>query len=280
MDWNSDGEWDIVSGDREGYFNVFIRSGDELTAYYQYKLMDSTVLDVGSNSQPTVADWNGDGMKDLLLGTETGYIRFYPNQTSDTWPMFQDFTNVVADGQPIYLYRVNPYVFDLDQDGVHDLICGANDGYVRFYRNIGTNADPVLAAEETLKTVDGIPTRASGSYYGSRCGFGDWNNDGTPDFLISAFDGLVELFRGSPVTAVEERACPQALGRRSEPTIVRGALRLPASFMTQHASLITAEGRQVMALAPGANDVSRLAPGVYFVCPGTVSRPEKVVIGR
>ncbi|MEO0080015.1 MAG: VCBS repeat-containing protein, partial [candidate division WOR-3 bacterium] len=110
MDWNSDGQPDLVSGDRNGYFNVFIRDDTVLHAYYQYRLLDSTILNVGNNSQPTVADWNGDGKKDLILGTETGYIHFYPNLTSDTWPMFQDYSYVEANGAPIYLYRVNPYM--------------------------------------------------------------------------------------------------------------------------------------------------------------------------
>ncbi len=284
MDWNSDGEWDIVSGDREGYFNVFTRNGDQLTAYYQYRLMDSTVLDVGANSQPAVVDWNGDGMKDLLLGTETGYIQFYANQTSDTWPMFQDYTYIEAAGAPIFLYRINPYVFDLDQDGVQDLICGANDGYVRFYRNIGTNANPILAAAETLKTTTLRPILPSGSPYGSRCGFGDWNNDGIPDFLISGFDGLVELYLGAPVTAVEQGARPSSLRNPPAPTVVRNTFRLSAS-PAHRSLLIAADGRPVMSLVPGTNDVSHLAPGVYFVGAGLIgegpaAKPFKVIIGR
>ncbi len=266
MDWNSDGEWDIVSGDREGYFNVFIRDGDELTAYYQCKLMDSTVLDVGSNSQPTVVDWNGDGIKDLLLGTEAGTVRFYPNRTSDTWPMFQDYVEVEAGGQVINKYRVNPYVFDLDQDGVHDLICGANDGYVCFFRNIGTNANPVLAAEETLTTTVGTSIRPSGSPYGSRCGFGDWNNDSLPDFLISGFDGLVELFRGAPFVGVEQGANRRPAGPRTAATLVRGVLPMAeGEGRTASGELLDALGRRVMELHPGANDVRHLAPGVYLV---------------
>ncbi len=50
-------------------------------------------------------------------------------------------------------------------------------------------------------------------------------------------------------------------------TIVRGSLHLPFSSASASVStvLVTATGRQVMELAPGENDVSRLAPGVYFV---------------
>jgi len=51
------------------------------------------------------------------------------------------------------------------------------------------------------------------------------------------------------------------------PTIVRGVLRIPASSVTRDASsvLLDISGRKVMELHPGPNDVSRLAPGVYFV---------------
>jgi hypothetical protein len=167
-----------------------------------------------------VADWNGDGKKDLLLGTEEGYVRFYPNRTSDTWPMFQDYTYVEAAGAPIYLYRVNPYIFDLDLDGRRDLLCGANDGYVRFYRNVGTNSAPVLAAPETLRLQDGRPILPIGTYQvGSRCGFGDWNNDGWPDMLLSGYDGYVQLHLGLPFSGIEERR-ERGQFRPERPTVV------------------------------------------------------------
>jgi hypothetical protein len=51
----------------------------------------------------------------------------------------------------------------------------------------------------------------------------------------------------------------------SAATVIRGVLRLPLSPFTVHASLFDVTGRKVMALHPGPNDVSRIAPGVYFV---------------
>ena len=62
-------------------------------------------------------------------------------------------------------------------------------------------------------------------------------------------------------------------------TIVRGVLRLPVSPFTIHTSLFDMTGRQVMALRPGANDVSWLSPGVYLVRsePSAVSRQPSAV---
>jgi transglutaminase-like putative cysteine protease len=57
------------------------------------------------------------------------------------------------------------------------------------------------------------------------------------------------------------------------PTVVHGVLFLPERAGTR-ASLLDVAGRSVLDLHPGANDVSRLAPGVYFVGPepSTMSR--------
>jgi hypothetical protein len=205
VDWNSDGKRDLVTGDRNGYFNVFIQTDTGLIAYYQMRLIDNTILDVGYNSQPAVTDWDWDGKKDLILGEQNGYVRLYLNQTTDTWPMFQNYTYIQSGGSSINLYRVNPYVVDLDRDGKRDLVCGANDGYLHFYRNVGSDTNPTFAGEEYLLTTNGTPIRPSGNYAGSRVGFGDWNNDGGLDFLISGFDGYVELYLGEGV-GVKERS--------------------------------------------------------------------------
>jgi hypothetical protein len=267
---------DVISGDRNGTFNVFIRDDTTLVADTMYKLMDSTVLDVGANSQPAAVDWNGDGRKDLLLGCEAGQVLVYLNQTSDSWPMFQACETLSAGGAQIVLNRVNPYVFDLDRDGVQDLICGANDGYVRFYRNTGSNAVPELAAEETLKTFDGTPILAPGTYYGSRCGFGYWDADTLPDFLISAYDGTVALFRGAELTGVEAgqpAPAPKSLLQVSpNPASGSVTITLPAAIpalSSPAVSIHDAQGRLVLshpADAAGIKlDVSTLPAGVY-VC--------------
>jgi aminopeptidase N len=83
------------------------------------------------------------------------------------------------------------------------------------------------------------------------------------------------------VTAgVEESENSELRREKAEPTIIRGVLRLPVSPFTTHTSLFDMTGRQVMALQPGRNDVSRLAPGVYFLRQDGNHFSLKVVLGR
>ena len=70
------------------------------------------------------------------------------------------------------------------------------------------------------------------------------------------FDRLIGVAEQAP------RNRPQAA---SAATIVRRVLFLPPSSLSPTSSLFSLDGRRVMDLAPGANDVSRLSPGVYFV---------------
>lgn len=70
-------------------------------------------------------------------------------------------------------------------------------------------------------------------------------------------------------------------------TVVSGVLNLTAdaSNLTTDIILLDAAGRKVMSLRPGANDVARLAPGVYYVRDqrpgaGVQGARERVVIAR
>jgi hypothetical protein len=277
VDWNSDGDADLVSGDRNGYFNVWVWRDTAFEAHTQYLKTDSTPISVVYNSFPTVLDWNGDGKKDLLLGCENGQVLFWPNQGADTWPMFQTAETLAAGGDPLYQYRVNPFVFDLDRDGVNDLACGDGNGYVLFYRNTGTNSVPVLAAAETLRTPSGQPVMSGGTVYGARCWFGYWDADSLPDILLSAYDGNVELFRGAlPVGVEEERTvqAPMALRVGPNPTTGRSTIwcEAPAGAelvvcddlgrAVRHLGVVNGSVAQVW---DGRNDAgAEVNSGVYF----------------
>ena len=71
--------------------------------------------------------------------------------------------------------------------------------------------------------------------------------------------------RSDWVYGIAEQRRPQASDCTPLATVVRNVLFLPSSLLTPHYSLLSIDGRSVMDLAPGANDVRALAPGVYFV---------------
>jgi hypothetical protein len=301
VDWNSDGKADLISGDRNGYFNVWVWRDTGFEAHTQYLKTDSTAINVGYNSYPAVLDWNGDGKKDLLLGCENGQVLLWSNVGSDTWPMFQAAETVDAGGVPLYQYRVNPFVFDLDRDGVNDLACGDGNGYVLFYRNTGTNVAPELAAAETLKTPRGQPVMSGGTVYGARCWFGYWDADSLPDILLSAYDGNVELFHGAlPVGVDEANRMPMPFALRVGPNpttgrsvTIRYTLDATGSTLLQVHDLTGRVVRTLCAssMQPGAygvvwdgrNDAgAELNSGVYFCrlnSPGQTASA-RVVISR
>jgi YVTN family beta-propeller protein len=68
---------------------------------------------------------------------------------------------------------------------------------------------------------------------------------------------------------IEESPKPQAASYKPVATVVHGVLLLGAVGSTQNTGhrteLLDISGRKVLDLKPGANDVSDLAPGVYFV---------------
>ncbi|MBN2537622.1 exo-alpha-sialidase [candidate division WOR-3 bacterium] len=106
-------------------------------------------------------------------------------------------------------------------------------------------------------------------------------------------DGNQEVYfkrnpTGNPGIAEEGRT-PDAGRLPPRATIVRGVLNLPRdmtgfgpakSDRVPRPALLDASGRRVMELQPGANDVSRLAPGVYFIRAGNAPPLRRVLLVR
>jgi hypothetical protein len=101
-----------------------------------------------------------------------------------------------------------------------------------------------------------------------------WNRPAI-EYLGNDLIGVAYLSNTSPVVrgayfdrsdwlyGIAERRQPPAASHKPQATVVRGAL-LPEQGSSS-SCLLDIGGRKVMELHAGANDVSRLAPGVYFV---------------
>jgi hypothetical protein len=92
-----------------------------------------------------------------------------------------------------------------------------------------------------------------------------WNSTDQRAYAVDPDNSLLYVVRDTSGLGL---AAGTRTGRRgTPPTVVQGVLWLSpaASREPRTASLLDVAGRQVVPLKPGANDVSRLAPGIYFV---------------
>lgn len=64
-------------------------------------------IDVGTCASPCIADWNGDGLNDLIVGQwgipDDGRIRLYVNSNTNDSPIYTYFTYMQSDGTDINL---------------------------------------------------------------------------------------------------------------------------------------------------------------------------------
>jgi hypothetical protein len=213
VDWNGDGKKDLLCGDASGKVVVFINVGTAqepklaagipvlsdgkpivgvATKYKRnkdgsFEQVPNTTDVMGIYSKIHFADWNGDGLKDLLVGHEApgeiaSDIVVYLNEGTPQEPKLGKPQEIrVGAGA-----RPSPYLVDLDGDGKVDLLCGTESNKVFFFRNTGTNAQPSYAKGVELDL--GIPPKS----YRCRIDVTDWDNDGKLDLLVGDFDSSDE----------------------------------------------------------------------------------------
>jgi len=97
-----------------------------------------------------------------------------------------------------------------------------------------------------------------------------WENDG---------DRQTIWFSTNAPAAIAEEPTRQPTSVQPSATVVRNVLFLPPALLSPPSSLLSVDGRKVLDLQPGANDVSALSPGIYFVRsePSAVSREPSAV---
>src|SRR5262245_46395557 len=96
---------------------------------------DGKPIDTGpvwGHSGPTIADVDGDGLRDLVVGDFSGKFRFFRNTGTNDAPKYHADGYIMADGKPaeVWIYCCigsSPQFVDYDVDGKPDLISGSYD---------------------------------------------------------------------------------------------------------------------------------------------------------
>jgi hypothetical protein len=191
---------------------------------------------VSGYSVPSCADWDADGLQDLVVGDggggiTVGQVRIYRNVGTAEAPAFDGYVQAMADGSPLALpasgcMGVFPRVVNWDGDGRKDLLIGMSDGKVRIYRNVGTDADPQFDAGAYVQAGLSPPADID---VGSRATpiWVDWNRDGRNDLLCGALDGRLLLYLDTAVTGDPMLAAAQAVQKGSGDLVVTGGRSSP-----------------------------------------------------
>ena len=134
VDWDADGDFDLVLGTTGGEILVTINEGTPKAPRFAAAMTKLTVdggkyeLKVSTgHSMPVAVDWDGDGLFDIVTGSADGAVWWYRNVGKKGAPSFADRAALVPPSSDAFDapgIRTQVAVADFDGDGRVDLLVG------------------------------------------------------------------------------------------------------------------------------------------------------------
>jgi hypothetical protein len=131
-DMDGDGDLDLLAGESSGEVNLWRNAGSPSEASFVLVTDNLAGIDAGRRSAPALGDWDGDGLPDLLLGSESEGVSLWMNGTSHGEFLFVPAGTVAPDA-PTF---AAPAPADADGDGDLDLFVGGIGGGVVYYERV------------------------------------------------------------------------------------------------------------------------------------------------
>ncbi len=174
------------------YRNTGTNSNPEFTLVNNDYLSLSS-LGLGLRVVPTFGDLDGDGDQDLIVGMESGNLRRFTNTAGTGNPMNFGASVAVTDhtGAAINVVSYSyPQLFDLNKDGLLDLIVGRKTGEIAYYKNTGTAASPVftlISSNVGQADISSTPDGYAAPHF--------FRVNDTTHLFVGAYNGKLNYFR-------------------------------------------------------------------------------------
>jgi hypothetical protein len=172
----------------------------------------------------TVADWDGDGRKDIIANSIWGKIVWYKNAGTKKSPKLEKARPVIAefvgntpkpkwtwwnpeDNHLVTQWRTTPFAIDWNKDGLMDLIMLDTEGFLCFYERYmengtrklkpgkrifyGTNGsvfDSKNAVADESPGLLRLNNREAGGSGRRKLCVTDWDGDGNYDLLVNSLN--------------------------------------------------------------------------------------------
>ncbi len=202
-DWNGDGKPDLIVGNGAGYILYYENLGDRDNPIFAKEIeleADRAVMRVqaGYNGSiqgpseakwgytcPTVDDWDGDGLPDILMSDIWGYHTFFRNTGTRTSPRLAPGERLNFEGTELKtVWRVRPAVVDWLGNGRLSYVCLDEEARLSTYWKA---SDTELMGKRLLRFEWGDPVTFTEDFGGGRGRIKlrvyDWTGDGRYDIM-------------------------------------------------------------------------------------------------
>ncbi|MEO8417025.1 MAG: VCBS repeat-containing protein, partial [Ginsengibacter sp.] len=205
VDIDGDGKIDAFIGGQNGRIRFYKNTGTPSSPVFQLQtgVADPlNAINVGVSSAPVFVDIDGDGDKDLFVGSYIGTIQYFKNIGSATIPNFQEqlgTNNPLNSVRTVSFYYSTPAFVDIDGDGDMDVFVGFDSGAIRYFENTGSASAPVFVERTgSNNPLNGI----TGSYLAPS--FVDIDRDGDKDLFIGLNNASIIYYKntGTPTAPI------------------------------------------------------------------------------
>ncbi|MEX2015551.1 MAG: VCBS repeat-containing protein [Candidatus Hydrogenedentales bacterium] len=224
-DWDEDGDVDIIAGNTAGYLGFIENLGGDPIRWAPpvYLKADGETIRVQAGEKgsiqgpaeakwgytvPSVADWNHDGLLDIVVNSIWGKVEWFENVGEPGAPKLKSAqpVRVAWDGAPpkpewnwwspepgtlATQWRTSPVVRDIDSDGLNDLVMLDHEGYLAWFQRTRADDDLLLKpGQRIFLDADGAPLRLNDGIAGKsgrrKLVMADWDGDGRLDLLVNS----------------------------------------------------------------------------------------------